>query len=513
MYIITPLNLISTFFVSEQTLKNPQTIENNYFICYNIHKIKFFVGLIMDKEILQIIDKKIEEYTENLINDTIKLVNINSENSASLPGAPFGEGPRKMLDTVLEMGKNAGFATNDYNVGVISLAMDSGSADLGIWAHGDVVPAGEGWDFEPYNATVYKNEFIIGRGSADNKGQLAAIFNLFKIFKELNINLNYNPALFVGSNEETGMKDMVGLKDNPDAKGFINVYTPPRLSLVPDGGFPIGYGAKGMGKVYIKSKTPFSNFSLTAGQTDAPGKAEAVFETLNFPDSLPECNILKTDKTFVSSFSQPRHASSPDPNGNMITQITNALIGSGCVNKNDLSVLTFLRDISLDIHGEKLGIYHDSEIMGKTIVSTTAITCENGYPELQIRLRYPIETPFDILLEKMSSACEKSGFTVKGANGHSPYVQDDKSEVCQTLCKIANEITETDGKPYINGATYAHYLPNAYIFGMSSNSAPDDFKDGRGGAHGIDESVSIPRLKRAMRIYARTLLALNEIKW
>lgn len=467
----------------------------------------------MDKEILQIIDKKIEEYTQNLINDTIKLVNINSENSTSLPGAPFGEGPCRMLDTVLEMGKNAGFATNDYNVGVISLAMNSGSADLGIWAHGDVVPAGEGWDFEPYNATVYKNEFIIGRGSADNKGQLAAIFNLFKIFKELNINLNYNPALFVGSNEETGMKDMVGLDNNPDAKGFINVCTPPRLSLVPDGGFPIGYGAKGMGKVFIKSKTPFSNFILTAGQADAPGKAEAVFDTSNFPENLPDCEILKTDKTIITSFSEPRHASSPDPNGNMITQISNALIKSGCVNKNDLSVLTFLRDISLDIYGEKLGIYYNSDSMGKTVVSTRSITCQDGCPELEIRLRYPIETPFEQLIEKLSAVCDKKGFTVRGENGHSPYVQDKNSEVCKTLCQIANDLNETDAKPYVNGATYAHYLPNAYIFGMSSNSAPDDFKAGRGGAHGIDESVSIPRLKRAMKIYARALLALNELKW
>ena len=67
--------------------------------------------------------------------------------------------------------------------------------------------------------------------------------------------------------------------------------------------------------------------------------------------------------------------------------------------------------------------------------------------------------------------------------------------------------------PYVNGATYAHLLPNAYIYGMEGNSVPDDFTDGRGGAHGVDECVSIERLKIAMRIYARALLRLNEIKW
>ncbi|MBO5714668.1 MAG: Xaa-His dipeptidase, partial [Clostridia bacterium] len=67
--------------------------------------------------------------------------------------------------------------------------------------------------------------------------------------------------------------------------------------------------------------------------------------------------------------------------------------------------------------------------------------------------------------------------------------------------------------PYINGTTYAQHLPNAYIYGMEGCDKPKDFKEGHGAAHGLDESVSIERLKRSMRIYARALLTLNEINW
>ena len=137
----------------------------------------------MDKELIKLIDEKIEEATKDIIKDTVRLVNINSERGEALPGAPFGKGAREVLDAVLEMGKAEGFVTTDYNVGVVSTALKDGKADLGIWAHGDVVPAGEGWDFEPYNATVIDDKYIIGRGVTDNKGQLAAIFNLLKIFK------------------------------------------------------------------------------------------------------------------------------------------------------------------------------------------------------------------------------------------------------------------------------------------------------------------------------------------
>jgi len=48
---------------------------------------------------------------------------------------------------------------------------------------------------------------------------------------------------------------------------------------------------------------------------------------------------------------------------------------------------------------------------------------------------------------------------------------------------------------------------------MNGNLAPAEFPKGRGGAHGRDEAVSLDRLQRAMKIYARVLLELNEMKW
>ena len=65
----------------------------------------------------------------------------------------------------------------------------------------------------------------------------------------------------------------------------------------------------------------------------------------------------------------------------------------------------------------------------------------------------------------------------------------------------------------LSGGTYANRLPNAYVFGTNANLAPKDFPKGHGSAHGVDESVSLERLQRAMRIYARALLRLNELDW
>jgi len=468
----------------------------------------------MNDTIIAKIDELIEKYEDRLIADTIRLVNINSEQSEALPGAPFGKGPREVLDCVIEMANDAGFYTADYNVGVVSAAMKDGQPDLGIWAHGDVVPAGEGWNFEPYNAVVYEG-CIIGRGVTDNKGQLAAVFNILRIFKELGIGLKYNPALYVGSNEENGMRDMKGVEGNPDARGFVNVCTFPKLSLVPDGGFPIGHGARGMCGYRFRYNKPFDGFTLIAGQPDVPGLAKAVFDTTDIPDALDGCTVTKSDgKTTIELSTPPRHGAHPSPDGNMISKIADVLMTLDCVSDEDKAVLIFFRDVTLDITGSMFGVDIKSETMPSVYVSSKAVHITDGCPEFEVRMGYPIELTYEKIFECINKVSAPLGFTLSGDNRHKPYLRDTENAAVKALVEAANSVTGTpDAKPFVNGATYAHYLPNGYIYGMSGNLPPANFPKGRGGAHGLDECVSIARLKRAMRIYGRALLALNEVEW
>lgn len=466
---------------------------------------------MMNSDILNKIDSLINECDEELIRDTSRFISIKSERGAPVPGAPFGEGPRKMLDEVLRLGNDEGFHTADYGVGVVSLAFSEGEPSLGIWLHGDVVTTGEGWSFPPYEATLY-NGCIIGRGACDNKGQLAAVFNLFKIFKRLGIKLTYNAAIYVGSSEESGMQDMKGLPENPDAKGFINVCTPPRLSLVPDGSFPIGYGARGLASFYLRSKTKLG-FTLTAGEAGAPGLAVAKINGRELPSELIGCEVLRGECTEVRAFCPPVHSAHSGGAENVITRICSALSTLECFNSSERRILEALRDISLDTDGRMLGINTDSALMTPTLVYAQSVTSRDFYPEIQLRVRYPIETSFDEISEKLSEYGARHGYDVRGERSHEPYIRDKESAVIVALREVANEVTGTDREPYVNGATYAHYLPNSYIFGMDGCCPPEDFPKGRGGAHGVDECVSVERLKRAMKIYARALLRLDEIEW
>ena len=246
----------------------------------------------MNEALLKQIDQEIENVREVLARDTIHLIGVRSVKGEPEPGAPFGPGPRAMLDAVIKLGEREGFFPTRYTDSVISIAPQEGEPDLGIWLHGDVVHEGIGWNFDPYQATEYKG-CIVGRGATDNKGQLCAIFHLLNIFKKLNIPLNYKIALFVGSNEESGKNDL---------KDFLTKFSPPRLSLVPDASFPVGYGGKGGLNLALRAKKPLQGITITAGQVEAPFKAVA--EAFG--------------RTIVTN-SMPRHLSSPDPNGNMIT--------------------------------------------------------------------------------------------------------------------------------------------------------------------------------------------------
>lgn len=461
----------------------------------------------MDKRLLEKIDRAIEEHRSAVSRTTIDMVNIKSVKGTPLPGAPFGEGPKAVLDAALALGEEEGFTCVDYGVGVVSLAMKASQPDLGIWVHGDVVPEGSGWDFEPYNAVEYEG-CVVGRGAADNKGQFAAFFHLLRIFKQLDIPLKYNPALYVGSNEETGMGDLAGLPDNENAKGFLNVCTPPRISLVPDGGFPVGYGGKGGMNIRLRSKTPLHGWTFTAGEEKTPGRAEAVLPS-PITVSLPKCTV---DGCIAACETPPRHGAHPDPNGNMITHLAAALAASSLIPEEDRYIMEFLATVSKDIHGDKLGIAFSAEPMSPLTVFTSRVECTDGYVTVWMNIRYPVGITYEEIVERISNAADTCGFTVADSKSGTPsYLIDPSSPLVTLLCDIANSVTGDDGKPYtLSGGTYAHRLPNAYVFGSSANQPPASFPAGRGGAHGIDEAVSLDRLQRAMKIYARALLAIND---
>src|SRR5262245_22287934 len=74
---------------------------------------------------------------------------------------------------------------------------------LGLVIHGDVQPVDvEAWSFPPFGGLV-QNGYVLGRGSADDKGPLIQALLAMKALKESGVARTHTIRLLVGSEEES----------------------------------------------------------------------------------------------------------------------------------------------------------------------------------------------------------------------------------------------------------------------------------------------------------------------
>ena len=75
--------------------------------------------------------------------------------------------------------------------------------------HIDVVPAGDGWETDPFNPVI-KDNIVYGRGACDNKGQTTADILVLEYLKSIEKQLKNQYIFVFAADEETGSS--LGLK-------------------------------------------------------------------------------------------------------------------------------------------------------------------------------------------------------------------------------------------------------------------------------------------------------------
>ena len=75
-----------------------------------------------------------------------------------------------------------------HDVDHIAGRIEAGQGEdvLGILCHVDVVPAGDGWDSDPFKPVV-TDDAIVARGTLDDKGPTIAAYYAVKILNEMNV--------------------------------------------------------------------------------------------------------------------------------------------------------------------------------------------------------------------------------------------------------------------------------------------------------------------------------------
>ena len=135
------------------------------------------------------------------------LIAVNSITGEAAPGMPFGAGPAEVLKLALELAEKWGMKISE-DEGYVGLADLNDKEDLlHILAHLDIVAAGDHWDTDPFTL-VRDGDLIYGRGTDDDKGPAVASLLAMRCIKELGIPLKGNVKLILGTDEESGSKDL-----------------------------------------------------------------------------------------------------------------------------------------------------------------------------------------------------------------------------------------------------------------------------------------------------------------
>ena len=153
---------------------------------------------MINEKTLQSVFEYIDNHREDIIKDLCDISSIKSVSDASSDVKPFGQGCQDVLNCMLKKGEREGFVSHNYENYIGSILLNTGAEEnIGMWAHLDVVPEGEGWMSEPYTP-VERDGYLFGRGVGDNKSAAIGGLYLQKAIRDLNIPVKHNIELFLG---------------------------------------------------------------------------------------------------------------------------------------------------------------------------------------------------------------------------------------------------------------------------------------------------------------------------
>lgn len=407
-----------------------------------------------------------------------KLIAYKSENSPAINGKPFGEENYKALNFFLDTAKSFGLEAINYENYIGEVRIGEGE-EIGIIGHLDVVPAGEGWDTDPYTLTL-KDGYYYGRGVGDDKLPTLLILFILKELKDSGVKFNKKIRLFAGCNEETGWKDVEYFEKN---YGF------PEYGFSPDGDFPVSYAEKGMA-VLDFCLPKLENFNSVLGGTVINAVcAKATCQTsLDIPKKLLEKHKIEASGNILTSLGKSAHGSHPEQGENAIKPLLELCLDCGEKVEEVLQYLFY----------DKGGLSKIKTEQGSVTISPDLIFEKDNVLHIKCDLRYPYPVEFDSIKEIL----DRSGLTYTFDIKHpTQYVEKD-GDFVKALMTAYNQVMGENIKPVSQcGSTFARVFRKGVAFGP-------EFPGGISTIHEPNERVSEKNLEKSYEIYKRAIFEL-----
>lgn len=422
------------------------------------------------------------------INSVLDETTANKEN-------PFGVGVSKALAYIADIAKKDGFAVKNYDNMIVEIIVGNGPKNITIMAHADVVPAGSGWNQNPFEV-VEKDGVLYGRGVADDKGPLVACYYGLKALKDNNLLGDYQVRFLVGGNEESGSLGMIHY--------FEELKKPqPTLGFSPDSDYPLIFAEKGIIGFKVKKHMHISGVKYIRGGVAHNAVIEQCDVSVERPEEfaklLEKKNVkFELSKDGVSFLGKAAHGATPELgiNAGII-----ALKELGEYLQND-ELKELARKYS-GLKGEGINAEGNSPEMGHNSVNVGIINYENDEFEMIVNFRHVDTCDKDQLISNIKEASKPFEVEVLGISPLLYYPKD--SVLISTLLRVyQEEYNDYETQPLaIGGGTYAKEADNTVAFGMQ---LPDwDAK-----MHSPGEQLRKVDFYKGMEVYAHAIIELGK---
>jgi len=456
----------------------------------------------------------VQDYKEDFLEDLFTILKIDStrDDDAATDEYPVGPGPVKALDSFLEIGERDNFSTENFDNWAGHIEYGSGEEILGVLGHLDVVPAGSGWDTDPFDPVI-KDGKLYARGASDDKGPTMAAYYALKIIRDLDLPVSKRIRFIVGTDEESDWGGMTH---------YLSVAETPDFGFSPDAYFPIINGEKGNTTVTLNfdgnngDDVQLVSFDAGLRLNMVPQDAVAVIKAKNMEviaqqfESFVEENSLsgeaqaKGEELTLTLVGQAAHGSTPESGVNAATYLATFL--------NDFDfekdAKAFLEVTTKYLHenhdGEALDIAHEDDLMGKLSSNFGTFnfdTDEGG--QISANMRYPQGTNEETILAQFQETLSEEDVRVEGAaGGKVPHYVPKDDPLVETLLDVYSRQTDVEAdEQVIGGGTYGRLLDRGVAYGAM-------FPDSEDTMHQANEFMAVDDLMNAMAIYAEAIYEL-----
>ncbi len=413
--------------------------------------------------------------------------------------APFGEGNKKALEYMLNLGEKDGFKTLNSDNYAGHIEFGDGSETLGLLAHLDVVPVtGQKWDNDPFTV-VEKDGKLIGRGVNDDKGPLLASYYAIKMLKDLGFKPNKKIKLIMGCDEETGSRCL---------EHYFKYNPLPEIGFSPDACFPCINGEKAHQTIDIVGKNNSDILlSFKAGEryNIVPEEAHMTLAkdlTKEYLEFLSKNNYKGEVKNNVYyAYGVAAHAMCPEKGVNaafILFEFLNEYTDSS-IAKLACKYLTF------DPFGKKLGLDKTYDEMGNLTLNLGVVSIDKDSVKLGLDLRIPSDEMETLIRDNVTKAASEYGLNAGFGSFTKVHYVKSTSFLVESLVNSYKEFTgDTQNKAYcIGGGTYAKFMPGAVAFGPQ-------FVGGADVDHQANEYIYESDYKKILAIYAKAIYDLTK---